>query len=72
MLSQEMIEYLHNSGAMPDWAYYQQARKSPMLNLQEQTDKFLQQILNENDIQKQLEDKLGNELEKLLSRFFEK
>lgn len=72
MLSQEMIEYLHNSGVMPDWAYYQQVRKSPMLNLQEQTDKFLQQILNENDIQKQLEDKLGNELENLLSRFFEK
>lgn len=72
MLTEELIEYLHNSGAMPDWAYYQQVRRSPMLNLQEQTDKFLQQILNENDIQKQLEDKLGNELESLLSRFFEK
>ena len=72
MLTEELIEYLHNSGAMPDWAYYQQARRSPMLNLQEQTDKFLQQIMNENDIQKQLEDKLGNELERLLSRFFEK
>lgn len=72
MLSQEMIEYLHNSGAMPDWAYYQQVRRSPMVNLQEQTDKFLQQIMLDNDIQKQLEDKLGNELESLLSRFFEK
>lgn len=69
MLSQEMIEYLHNSGAMPDWAYYQQARRSPMLNLQEQTDKFLQKIMLENDIEKQLEEKIGIELENLLSRF---
>ena len=58
MLSDELIEYLHNSGAMPDWAYYQQARRSPMLNLQEQTDKFLQKIMLENDIQKQLEEKI--------------
>ena len=69
MLSEELIEYLHNSGAMPDWAYYQQARRSPMLNLQEQTDKFLQKIMLENDIEKQLEEKIGIELENLLSRF---
>ena len=69
MLTDELIEYLHNSGAMPDWAYYQQARRSPMLNLQEQTDKFLQKIMLENDIQKQLEEKIGKELETLLSNF---
>ena len=69
MLSDELIEYLHNSGAMPDWAYYQQARRSPMLNLQEQTDKFLQKIMLENDIQKQLEEKIGKELDILLSHF---
>ena len=69
MLSEELIEYLHNSGAMPDWAYYQQTRRSPMLNLQEQTDKFLQKIMLENDIEKYLEEKIGIELENLLSRF---
>ena len=69
MLTDELIEYLHNSGAMPDWAYYQQARRSTMLNLQEQTDKFLQKIMLENDIQKQLEEKIGKELETLLSNF---
>lgn len=69
MLSQEMIEYLHNSGEMPDWAYYQQVRRSPILNLQDQTDKFLQKIMIENDIEKQLEEKIGKELEILLSRF---
>ena len=36
MLSKEMLEYLHDSGQMPDWAYYQQNGKSASENLREQ------------------------------------
>ena len=34
--SKEMLEYLHDSGQMPDWAYYQQNGKSAGENLREQ------------------------------------
>jgi len=31
----EQIEYLHNTGQMPDWAYYQQNRRSLQENYNE-------------------------------------
>lgn len=33
--SKEMLEYLHDSGQMPDWAYYQQNGKSASENYRE-------------------------------------
>lgn len=36
----EQIEYLHNRGLMPDWAYYQQNGKSAQANFNEQRLKF--------------------------------
>ena len=38
-LSPTMVEFYHNKGWMPDWAYYQQNGKSAMENYAEQTNK---------------------------------
>lgn len=35
-LSKEQIEYLHDTGKMPDWIYYQQNGKSASENYREQ------------------------------------
>ena len=39
-LTPEQIEWLHDNGKMPDWAYYQQNGKSAQANFEEQTRKF--------------------------------
>ena len=46
-LTPEQIEWLHDNGKMPDWAYYQQNGKSPTMNLYEQTKKFKERVLKE-------------------------
>ena len=38
-LSTTMVEFYHNKGWMPDWAYYQLNGKSAMENYAEQTNK---------------------------------
>ena len=43
--TQEQIEWLHDHGKMPDWAYYQQNDKSPTMNLFEQTKKIKERAL---------------------------
>ena len=43
----EQIEWLHDHGKMPDWAYYQQNGKSATMNLYEQTKKFKERVLKE-------------------------
>ena len=73
MLSIEMIEYLHDIGQMPDWAYYQQNNKSAYYNHSQQINKFLErEKLSkqlENELQEQLEDKLAKALDNLFSGF---
>ena len=46
-LTKEQIEWLHDHGKMPDWAYYQQNGKSATMNLYEQTKKFKERVLKE-------------------------
>ena len=41
----DQIEWLHDNGYMPDWAYYQQNDKSPTMNLFEQTKKIKERAL---------------------------
>ena len=36
MFSKEQVEYLHNTGKMPDWAYYQQNGNGITENYREQ------------------------------------
>jgi len=43
----EQIEWLHDHGKMPDWAYYQQNGKSATMNLYEQTKKFKDRVMRE-------------------------
>lgn len=73
MLSIEMIEYLHDNGQMPDWAYYQQNNKPAYYNHSQQINKFLErEKLSkqlENELQEQLEDKLAKALDNLFSGF---
>lgn len=71
--TKEQIEYLHNSGNMPDWAYYQQNRATAQENYNRQIQAFKnriterqQQKQQQDEIEKQLEDKLEEILEDLL------
>lgn len=51
-MDQQMIEYYHRRGLMPDWAYYQQNGKSAIENYREQT----QMIKARYDEQKRIEE----------------
>ena len=67
---------------MPDWAYYQQNGKSPTMNLYEQTKKFKERVLREEQErqeearrkaeEKKLEAELEKQLEKKLEQAVEK
>ena len=48
-LSPSMVEFYHNKGWMPDWAYYQQNGKSAMENFAEQTNKNILLSYEEDD-----------------------
>lgn len=71
--TKEQIEYLHDSGKMPDWAYYQQNRATAQENYNRQIQAFRNRMLEryqeeqqEKEIEKQIEDKLEEILEDLL------
>lgn len=73
----EQIEWLHDHGKMPDWAYYQQNGKSATMNLYEQTKKFKERVLKEEQERqeeakrKAEEMKLEKEIEKKLEKQIE-
>lgn len=48
-LTQEQLEYLHDIGKMPDWAFYQQDKQSPTMNLQKQTNDFNEYIMKQKN-----------------------
>lgn len=75
--TQQEIEYYHDRGLMPDWAYYQQNGKSAQENYIAQTRKIKdaamerireqqQQEALEKYVTKMVEDKLEDTLEKVL------
>ena len=71
--TKEQIEYLHDSGKMPDWAYYQQNGATAQENYTRQIQAFRNRMLEryqeeqqEKEIEKQIEDKLEEILEDLL------
>lgn len=78
----EQIEWLHDNGKMPDWAYYQQNGKSAQQNFVEATKKARERILKEyyareeeakrKEEQKQLEKQLEKDIEKQLETTLEK
>jgi len=44
--TKEQIEYYHDIGLMPDWAYYQQNGASAQENFDRQRAKFKKQMLD--------------------------
>ena len=71
-LTPEQIEWLHDNGYMPDWAYYQQNGKSAQENYNAQHKKMMEQYRQREAEQrrqaeeKALEKKLDKALEKAL------
>lgn len=84
--TQEQIEWLHDNGKMPDWAYYQQNGKSAQQNYVEATRKARERILKnyyeqqeeakrkaeEKKLEKELEKKLGKQIEIQLDEALQK
>ena len=69
--TKKQIEYLHDSGKMPDWAYYQQNGATAQENYNRQIQAFRNRILEryqyeQQEKEKQIEDKLEEILEDLL------
>ena len=71
--NKEQIEYLHDSGKMPDWAYYQQNGATAQENYTRQMRAIknrlrdrLQKEQQQKEMEKQIEDNLEEILEDLL------
>ena len=72
--TKEQIEYLHDSGKMPDWAYYQQNGATAQENYNRKIQAFRNRLRDkqqeeqqQKEIEKQIEDKLEKILEDLLN-----
>ena len=78
----EQIEYLHSTGQMPDWVYYQQNGKSAQENWNEQHRKIMENYrqreaeqrrqAEEKALEKKLEADLEKQIEKKLEKALEK
>ena len=78
----EQIEWLHDNGYMPDWAYYQQNGKSAQDNYNAQHKKMMEQYrqreaeqrrqAEEKALEKKLEAELEKQIEKKLDKALEK
>ena len=81
-LTKEQIEWLHDHGKMPDWAYYQQNGKSAQENWDEQHRKIMENYrqreaeqrrqAEEKALEKKLEADLEKQIEKKLEKALEK
>lgn len=80
--TKEQIEWLHDNGLMPDWAYYQQNGKTAQENWNEQHRKIMERCrqreaeerrqAEEKAREKKLEADLEKQLEKKLEKALEK
>lgn len=65
--SKDEIEYYHNAGLMPDWAYYQQNGKSAQENyIQQKRNKRRNDKQQNLKLDKLIEDKVEKSLEEIL------
>lgn len=72
--TKEQIEYLHDSGKMPDWAYYQQNGATAQENYNRQIQAFRNRLRDkqkEEQQQKELEKRIEKKLEKKLEKTLE-
>ena len=67
--SKEQIEYLHNAGKMPDWAYYQQNGGSAQENYNRQKLEQRQRITQKLQ-EKELEEIIIKKVETILEDLF--
>lgn len=80
-LTQEQIEWLHDNGKMPDWAYFQQNGKTAQQNYVEATRRARERIMKNYEAQqaeakrkaeeKQLEKDIEKQIEKGLEKVLE-
>lgn len=71
MFLKEQIEFLHNTGKMPDWVYYQQNRNGITENYREQKTKIHQKTKQErkgNQQEKELEDYIQKDIEEIVQK----
>lgn len=66
MFSKEQVEYLHNTGKMPDWVYYQQNGNGITENYREQKAKIDQRIIQDIERKQQ-----GKEMERYIQESIE-
>lgn len=70
-LTLEQIEYLHDIGKMPDWAYYQQNGKTAQQNYTEQKRKMRKQLeerLNKEREEKQMEEDMYKIMKRVIKK----
>ena len=67
--SKEQIEYLHNTGKMPDWAYYQQNGATAQENYNRQKIEQRQRITQKLQ-EKELEEIIMKKIETILEDLF--
>lgn len=80
--TQEQIEWLHDNGKMPDWAYFQQNGKTAQQNYVEATRRAKERILRlyeeqqakarKKEEEKKLEAELAKNVEKQVEQALEK
>lgn len=75
--TREQIEQLHDRGKMPDWVYYQTVNKPAWQAWQEQRDKFISQLeeqeqerKNQEQIEKMVEEQVTKALENAIGDLF--
>lgn len=81
-LTPEQIEWLHDNGKMPDWAYYQQNGKTAQQNWEAQHRKIMEKYrqreaeerrkAEEKALEKKLEADLEKQIEQKLEKALEK
>lgn len=71
MFSKEQVEYLHNTGKMPDWAYYQQNGNGITENYREQKAKIDQRIIQDIE-RKQYGKETGKNIQESIEEIIQK
>lgn len=76
--TRDQIEQLHDSGKIPDWVYYQTINKPAWQAKQEQRDKFISQLeeqeqerKTQEQIEKMVEEQVTKALENALGDLFQ-
>lgn len=72
-MTQRELDYQHDKGLIPDWAYYQQSDKPIWQKVQEQKDKMYQQIeqnKRNKDLEKEIVEKIENAIDISINDLF--